>query len=112
ERHPVVVPGAGEGGTVDGALHLLTSGVVLHGTPTSPCVAGWEATGIDGRRAAAVILGDLSRAWVFRLAPAGAGTSPRPATAGAVDVEVRAMSCRWDPAAPVPEGVWDEVGVR
>jgi hypothetical protein len=113
-RHPVIVPGAGEGGAPDGALQLLTAGAILHGTPASPCVAGWEATGIDGRRAAAVILGDTSRAWVFRLAAGteSAPARPAPRDTGAVDVEVRAMSCRWDPAAAVPEGAWDEVGVR
>ncbi len=115
QRHPVVVPGAGEGTTPDGALHLLTAGAVLHGTPSAPCLAGWEATGIDGRRAGAVILGDLTRAWIFRLAAPVAGSPPRPASPaspGVVDVELRAMTCRWDPAAPVVEGVWDEVGVR
>lgn len=115
-RHPVIVPGAGEGSTPDGALHLLTAGAVLHGTPSSPCLAGWEVTGIDGRRAGAVILGDLSRAWVFRLAASAPGTPPRSPAArpadGTIDVEVRAMACRWDPAAAVSEGVWDETGVR
>lgn len=115
-RHPVIIPGAGDGATPDGALHLLTAGAVLHGTPSSPCVAGWEATGIDGRRAGAVILGDLARAWIFRIAPPLTG-APRPPSAGppspgTVDVEVRAMACRWDPGAAVSEGVWDETGVR
>jgi hypothetical protein len=117
QRHAVIIPGAGEGTTPDGALHLLTAGAVLHGTPSAPCVAGWEATGIDGRRAGAVILGDLSRAWVFRLAPPAPGAPSRPPGGGAsgaptVDVEVRAMTCRWDPSAVVAEGAWDEVGVR
>jgi hypothetical protein len=109
-RHPVVVPGGADVGTPDGELHLLTAGAVLHGTPSSPCLAGWEATAIDGRRAAAVILGDLSRAWVFRVAQVAPGSGRAPGTS--VDVEVRAMSCRWDPSAPTPDGVWDETGVR
>lgn len=115
QRHPVIIPGAGEGATPDGALHLLTAGAVLHGTPSAPCLAGWEVTGIDGRRAGAVILGDLSRAWVFRLATPASGAPRRPGGTGpqgVVDVEVRPMTCRWDPGAAVSEGVWDEVGVR
>jgi len=109
QRHPIEIPGAGDAASPDGTLRLLTGGTVLHGTPQSPCLAGWEASGFDGRRAGAVIMGDLTRAWVFRLAPVV--PSPRGATGG-VPVEVHGMACRFDPSQPVSPGVWDEPGIR
>lgn len=108
QRHPVEIPGAGDASSPDGTLRLLTSGAVLHGTPRDPCLAGWEATAYDGRRGAAVILGDLSRAWAFRIA---ANPNPR-GPAGGAAIEVHGMTCRFDPSLPIPPGAWDEVGVR
>jgi hypothetical protein len=109
QRHLVEVPGAGDASSPDGTLRLLTAGAVLHGTPKDPCLAGWEVAGFDGRRGGAVISGDLTRAWVFRLA----ATTPRPGgTPVAGTVEIHGMACRYDPGTPIPSGAWDELGVK
>lgn len=114
QRRLVEILGAGDASSPDGTLRLLTGGAVMHGTPKEPCLAGWEATGFDGRRGAAVISGDLTRAWVFRqVTTPSPGSIPRPGgSPGTGAIEVHGMSCRLDPSLPVPSGVWDEPGVK
>lgn len=110
-RHPVLVrePRAKNAVGVDEAYVLLTAGAVLQGTPSSPCVSAWEAPALGNGAAAALILGDLGRAWMFRFT----SDTTRAAKPGdsTPTLEYRAMSCRYDPAAHVPEAVWTEGGV-
>jgi hypothetical protein len=108
-RHPVLIvqPGGakGSGGDVREPTLLSTAGVVLHGTPSSPCVAGWEASDKEGR-AGAVISGDLSRAFLFRaVTPAASGQQLTARATRPDAVEYRPMTCRFDPSATVPEGM-------
>ena len=102
-RHPVLVTDAAVPSGVPEAMVLLTSSVVLHGTPAAPCVAGWEARSI-GRAPlplSAIVPADLAHSWLFRVA---AG----PSSPSGAAVELRQMTCRFDPGAKVPEAVWNE----
>jgi hypothetical protein len=113
-RHPVLVnePRSRAAVGVDAPLALLTSDAVVHGTPASPCVAAWAATGVGkGSPMGAVLPGDLSRAWLFRYTtePAHPGKRGEPAAAASA-VEYRPMNCRFDPAARIPEAIWNEPG--
>src|SRR6185503_2951337 len=102
----------------------LTWGAVLHGPPSSPCVAAWDAASISAPgspQVTAVLSGDLAHAWLFRLGSAetpappprtGApGATPTPAAPRAQSdlkiVEHRPMTCRFDPSAKVPDAVWN-----
>ena len=115
-RHPILVsePAAGSkpgsrqnAGTSAGApTLLLTSSTVLHGTPSSPCVAGWHAHGAGGSAFRAILPGDLTRAFLFRRAEDEA----RQTRAPRITVEYRPMTCRFDPQATVPEPVFAEPG--
>jgi hypothetical protein len=63
----------------------------------------------------AVLSGDLTHSWLFRLGAAeGAAPSLRPgASAPRSDlkiVEYRPMACRFDASAKVPEAVWSAPG--
>ncbi len=104
------------------AYLLLTSSAVIHGTPASPCLAAWQAIGATRAQVSAVIPADLGRSWLFRPAAsepvakapkAVKGGKPakaaRPVEQGSA-IEVRAMSCRFDPTARPPEAVWNEPG--
>ncbi len=93
--HPVIVSDARE------PLRLLDTGdAVLHGTPDRPCVAAFHAIPTAPVRGEADVvsailpMGDLEHAWLFRpivAPPDGSG------------VEVRSMSCRFDPGAEIPD---------
>ncbi|HEX7668141.1 MAG TPA: hypothetical protein VF395_01090, partial [Polyangiaceae bacterium] len=107
-RHPVIVTDPVEPQRV-----LLTDDAVLHGTPTSPCAAAYEATLVSseagtgpGPGAAGeegiVFVDPGERSWLFRLGK----TATDPASA----LEYRSMSCRFDPAAEVPIEVFREKG--
>lgn len=97
-RHPVLVLDAGSPTALGQSMTLLTSSVVLHGTPAAPCVAGWEANALGGAPAVALIPGDLVHSWLFRAVPSGDRST----------FEVRPMACRFEPAAKIPEQVWSE----
>ncbi|WP_437280644.1 hypothetical protein WME90_08810 [Sorangium sp. So ce375] len=103
-RHPVLVVDAANPSGPPEVTVLLTSTMVLHGTPSAPCVAGWEARAIGRGPRSAIIPGDLAQAWLFRAAASSAvsGGSSGPA------VELRPMACRFEPGAEVPEAVWSE----
>jgi hypothetical protein len=108
-RHPVLVfePRAKNAVGVAEPIALLTSHAVAHGTPSSPCLAAFQADSIASAPVSAVIAGDLARSWLFRYS-----YEPRPGkSAGATPtLEYRPMSCRWDPSARIPEAVWNQPG--
>lgn len=107
-RHPVlVVDAAGPSGPPEVTV-LLTSTMVLHGTPAAPCVAGWDARAIGRAPRSAIIPGDLAQSWLFR---AAAGSAAAAGGASGPAVELRPMVCRFDPGAEVPEAVWSEPGM-
>ena len=107
-RHPVLVnePPIKNAVGVSTPTTLLTAGAITHGSPTSPCVAAWEAVGVAKSPVSAVISGDLARSWLFRAstAPAKPGDVPSPG------IEYRAMTCHYDSAAPIPDTIWNERG--
>ncbi|MFT3773333.1 MAG: sialidase family protein [Minicystis sp.] len=113
-RHPVIVrePKPKNAVAVDDSLVLLTSGAVLQGTPSAPCVAAWEAPAVGRNAAGAILPGDLAHAWLFRFSqdvPKSAGKRAEAADP-VPTLEFRQMSCRYDPAARVPDAVWNEPG--
>ncbi|MDC3957345.1 hypothetical protein [Polyangium jinanense] len=94
-------------------MTLLTAGVVLHGTKESPCVAAWEAIGLGRIPTIAVLGGNLAQSWVFRPAtpkPPPSPTAGKPAPPQTLAIEYRPMTCRFDPAAKVPEGIDSQPG--
>jgi hypothetical protein len=123
-RHPVLVTDLGASGGARAPLaprpsiSLLTWGAVLHGPASSPCVAAWDAASFNAPgspQVTAVLSGDLTHSWLFRLGAAeGAAPSLRPgASAPRSDlkiVEYRPMTCRFDASAKVPEAVWSAPG--
>jgi hypothetical protein len=107
-RHPVLVTDPFEPMRV-----LLTGDAVLHGTPSSPCVAAFEAVLAPESPASpgdrALLIGDaLDRSWLFRSAEGGRD-QPR-------SLEYRTMNCRFDPSVEIPPEVKGQngtfVGVR
>ncbi|WP_437652295.1 hypothetical protein [Sorangium sp. So ce1182] len=100
-RHPVLVTDAAGPSGAPESMVLLTSSVVLHGTPAAPCVAGWEARSVGRAPLSAIVPADLAQSWLFRVA---AG----PSSPSGAAVELRPMACRFDPGAKVPEAVWNE----
>jgi hypothetical protein len=108
-RHPVLVFEPHTKGTaaVGEPVVLLTSGAVLHGTPASPCLAAFQADGALRAPVAAAIQGDLAHAWLFRATV----DAPTSSATGRYTLEYRPMSCRYEPAAPIPEFVWTQEGV-
>lgn len=115
-RHPVIVTeDQKDKPTVGDTLTLLTWGLVLHGTKESPCVAGWEAFGTTPIGVSAVIGGDPSQSWLFRQVqptPSSPGLNLDRITARREDsmTEHRAMSCRFDSTATIPDVVWTQAG--
>ncbi len=68
-RHPVLVqePRAKNAVGVAEPQVFLTSSAVVHGTPASPCLDGFQADSVvKGALTGAVIPGDLARSWLFR----------------------------------------------
>jgi hypothetical protein len=113
-RHPVIVREPAPKGSLAGAapdpIILLTSGAVIHGPPSAPCVAAFQAVSAQRSATGAVIPGDMAHAWLFRVK-----VEPPPANARQQDDPVRVleyapMSCRYDPSAPVPDVVWTQEG--
>lgn len=95
-HHPVLITEAREP-----LRALLTGEAVLHGTPEQPCAAAFEATGVaagatEPEALSAILpLDALDQSWLFRSSP-----SDRPE--GTL-IEVRPMSCRFEPGAELPE---------
>ena len=93
-RHPVLIASAFGDDT------LLTEKAVLHGTPDSPCVAGWHASNLAQHdQRVAIVSGDLSHAWLFRESPKKVGA-----------IDVQKLTCHWAPDASLPEEVWKASG--
>ncbi len=113
-RHPILVqePRPKNAVGVAEPLVLMTSGAVVHGTPDSPCLAAFQADSTANTPIGAVIPGDLSHAWLFRLVsdvPAKPAGKPRRAEPGAT-MEYRPMACHYDPSARIPDVVWTQEG--
>lgn len=112
-RHPVLVsepPAKNAVGVVE-PIALLTGGAVIHGTPSSPCIAGWDARAVGRGPLSAVVQGDLKRAWIFRITT-DPGRAARRGDNGAQAIEYRPMTCKYDPGARVPDAVWNEPGTQ
>jgi len=98
-RHPVLVTDP-----IEPMRVLLTGDAVLHGSPTSPCVAAYDAdlvsseSGATNGEAAIVMLGSAEHSFLFRTKEATA------------TLEYRTMTCRPDPAAEAPIEVFRERG--
>jgi hypothetical protein len=115
---------------VIGRASLLATGYVLRGPPSSPCLDAIAARGTDDPLTATLLMGDLQQGWYFRVAPRkrpppALAPSPRVAdlgTSGSLhlgnddgetpaglaashDIEVRPLTCRFDPGATVPTSV-------
>lgn len=88
-----------------GRVAMLSEGVILRGTPSSPCVDAYAARGTSGAAVTAIVLGDLRQGWFFRLA-----TAAKAPSAGGIDV--RPLRCRFDPSAVVPAAVLEESAAR
>jgi hypothetical protein len=83
---------------------LLTDGAVLHGTPSAPCVAAYDAEPVRTAAGSAAtreraLLGSDGASWLFRVAPEGTRRDAR--------IEYRAMRCTADPAAEAPPELFD-----
>jgi hypothetical protein len=90
---------------------LMGTATIAFGTPASPCAAGHVARNLKGAQpSVAIVSGDLHRGWLFRYADhlAAPKHAPRPAAA----VEYRPMTCRFDPAAKLPDAMLAEPGIR
>jgi hypothetical protein len=113
-RHPVIVntPHRTTAVGIDEPMILLTADAVLFGQPASPCIAAWEGEAVGRVLVSALIPGDLSRGWIFRLhnTDAAAENPAEASGAPAAVLEYRPMSCRFDPSARIPESVWNERG--
>jgi hypothetical protein len=103
-RHPIIIVDA-----VEPTRVLLTDDAVLHGAPTSPCVAAYGASLVTSdvsaraRIETAIIpLETPDRAWIFRAPRSKSDKDTLPA------VEYRPMSCKPDSAAEVPVEVYRE----
>jgi hypothetical protein len=122
-RHPVLVfePRPKNAVGVAEPQVLLTAGAVVHGTPASPCLGAFVAeSAVRGVPVSAVIPGDPSRSWLFRLgdapppeATAGShrrGPAPHGNTSASVALEYRPMTCHYDASARIPDIVWTQEG--
>jgi hypothetical protein len=100
-RHPVLVSDS-----VDGPRTLLTTSIVLHGTPEAPCVSVLGATAVSPdtgpplRESALVLLDSPERSVLFRAL--GDGDAAR--------IEYRQMACRYDPTLDVPGEAYRALG--
>ena len=99
-RHPVLVADP-----IEPVRLLLTGDAVLHGTPSAPCVAAFDADIVPSEASekaeeerALILLDDLEHSWLLRRAPESNEKKPV--------IEYRTMSCRLDPSAEVPLEVY------
>lgn len=109
-RHPVLIAGSAGTERIE-QVAMLSSGVVLRGTPASPCVDAFVARRVGHEQSGAVILGDLRQGWFFRKT---LSRTPPPRAAPADEttpftaVDVYPLVCRFDPSVPVPTSVIEE----
>lgn len=105
-RHPVIVTDSTEPLRV-----LLTDSAVMYGTPASPCVAAFDADGVpletnngETQSEQAILpIDELEHSWLFRVVPNSSGRGR---------VEVRTMSCHFDPTAEIPPEVYNLAGTK
>ena len=105
-RHAVVVTD-----TTEPMRVLLTSGAVMHGSPSEPCVAAFDAEvvsidpnlGTPEQERAIIVMDDLEHSWIFRTA-----YSPM----GEARIETRVMSCRYDPTLEPPPEIFSLPGTK
>ena len=92
-RHPLVIASA------EGSWTLLTSRAVLHGTPSNPCVLGWDAedVGRGGQGVTALVAGDMKSGWLFHSLDGGR-------------LEHRPLRCEPSPDEALPQEIWREPG--
>lgn len=127
-RHPILVNELGSAAasrsplTARPSMALLTWGAVVHGPPSSPCVAAWDAASFSAPGSppiSAVLSGDLAHSYLFRQgAPdpsssrSGAPSTPPggPPRADLKVVEYRPISCRFDASAKIPDAAWSLPG--
>lgn len=88
----------GEKGTASD-MTFLTEGLILRGTPQSPCVDAYFARALDGELASVILLGDVQHGWYFHAAPSKdqKGTGDEAPTG----FDIQPITCRFDPAAAV-----------
>ncbi|MFO0554522.1 MAG: hypothetical protein U0271_39455 [Polyangiaceae bacterium] len=104
-RHVVMVtdPGAGASGSLIAPVGSLDSmwfamdGAVLQGSRKEPCVAAWRGSSIRSG-SVVVIAGDMSQAFVLRTV---AGQR-KPGGQWVQGLEMRPMTCKFQPDLPVP----------
>jgi hypothetical protein len=109
-RHPVIVfePQGKSSVTTGAPVVLLTSSAVIHGTPSAPCVAAWDASSRELPNVAAIVGGDLVHSWLFRSSPPAPGTPGHPPQHPSV--EMHPMTCRYEANATLPSDIWEEPG--
>ncbi|MDX2053167.1 MAG: hypothetical protein SFV15_12290 [Polyangiaceae bacterium] len=102
-RHPVLIT---EG--TEPLRTLLTNNAVMYGTLAEPCVATFDAQPLKEDRSlgerALVAPGNGAHSWLFRRQPGD--------EQGPTRIEYHSMQCLYDPAAQVPEEVFEAVGTR
>lgn len=89
-RHVVLVTEKSAKGSASTVETLITKDAILHGSPAAPCVASWDAASLDAT-IHAVISGDLTHSWLFRVAE------------DRRSYDARAMVCKWEPTVPIPD---------
>jgi hypothetical protein len=112
-RHPVLIqePRPKNAVGVAEPMVLLTESAVVHGTPTSPCLAAFHAESAMNAPMSAALPGDLAHSWLFRStydAPRPPGRRPDPGMTPTL--EYRPMACHYDANARIPEIVWTQEG--
>lgn len=100
-RHPVIVSDGG-----DSPQTFLTAYGVLHGTPAAPCVSSFDGEPVvpDGvatpTTRVILPLADLAHSYLFRVTAQGLE----------VRLDYHALSCKFDPAAEVPQELYRAPG--
>lgn len=88
-----------------GRVAMLSNGVILRGTPASPCVDALAARSTGGDGTGVIMLGDLRQGWFFRVTAIAKTPVPEGDAWPLHGLDVRPLTCRFDPSAPVPEAV-------
>ncbi len=105
-RHPIIVSDP-----VEPLRLLLTSDAVMHGSPSEPCVAAFDAEvvaldptiGTPEQERAILPLDDLEHSWIFRTTYDSSGEAV---------IEYRLMSCRFDGGIEIPPETFSAPGTR
>lgn len=102
-RHPVIISHR-----IEPIRTLLSTEMVLYGTPSAPCLAALAAAPVDMDERddrtwmyAIIVPSDLDHAWAFKVVYDDAGDK---------QVAYRNMRCEFDPKASVPKKIYSEPG--